>query len=72
MTPKQTALLHVAKLVALAVVSGFVVNAAFTYFTLEQIGIGFCIGMLAYMIKMYYDMALFEAERLEELNNPKG
>jgi hypothetical protein len=72
MTPKQTALLQVSKLLALAVVSGILVNAAFTYFTLTQIGIGFCIGMLAYMIKMYYDMALFEAERLEELNNPKG
>ena len=72
MTPKQTALLHVAKLVTLAIVSGFCVNVAFTYFTLEQIGIGFCLGMLAYMCKMYYDMALFEAERLEELNNPKG
>jgi|LauGreDrversion4_2_1035121.scaffolds.fasta_scaffold1619167_2 hypothetical protein len=72
MTPKQTALLQVSKLLALAVVSGILVNAAFTYFTLTQIGIGFCIGMLAYMIKMYYDMALFEAERLEELNNLKG
>jgi 1,4-dihydroxy-2-naphthoate octaprenyltransferase len=68
MTPKQTALLHVAKLIALAVVIGFFVNIAFTYFTVGEIGIGFCVGMLVYMIKMYYDLALSQAEHLEALN----
>ena len=68
MSPKQTALIQVAKLIALAVISGFVVNTAFTYFTVTQIGIGFCVGLLAYMIKMYYDLALMQAQSLEELN----
>jgi hypothetical protein len=68
MSPKQTALLHVAKLIALAIVSGFVVNIAFTYFTVAEIGIGFCVGLLAYMIKMYYDLALMQAQSQEELN----
>ena len=68
MTAKQTALLHVTKLIAIAIVSGFFVNIAFTYFTVAEIGIGFCTGMLVYMIKMYYDLSLSQAEHLEALN----
>jgi hypothetical protein len=71
MTPKQTAVLNVSRLLFLALVSGFAVNLAFTYFTVSQIGIGFLVGMLVYMIKMYYDLELAQAERLEELNKTK-
>jgi hypothetical protein len=71
MSPKQTALLNVAKLITLSVVIGFFVNAAFTYFTVVEIGIGFCVGMLAFVCKMYYDLALAEAESLESLNKMK-
>ena len=72
MTPKQTALARVVGLIATAIAVGFVVNVAFTYFTVAEIGIGFSIGMLAFMIKMVYEIELDRAERLEKLNNPRG
>lgn len=68
MTPKQTALLNVARLIGIALLSGFAVNVAFTYFTVEQIGIGFSVGLLAYMIKIVYDIELLKAESLDKLN----
>ena len=72
MTPKQTALLNVTYMVVSGLIAGFLVNAAFTYFTVAQIGIGFCVGMLIYLCKMVYDFELEKAETLEKLNNPKG
>ena len=72
MTPKQTAILSVARLIGTALLVGPLVNAAFTYFTIAQIGIGFCAGMLVYLIKMVYDIELAKAETLEKLNNPRG
>jgi hypothetical protein len=71
MTPKQTALLNVSKLLAFALVVGFSVNVAITYFTIAQIGIGFCVGMLVYLCKMLYDLELAKAEHLESLNKMK-
>lgn len=68
MTPKQTALLRVAGLIATALVAGIFANAIFTYFTIAEIGIGFSVGMLAYMIYMVYSIELDRAERLEKLN----
>ena len=72
MTPKQTAMVRVAALVGTALLVGFLVNAAFTYFTVAEIGIGFTAGLLVYMIKIVYEIELDRAERLEKLNNPKG
>ena len=71
MTPKQTALLNVGKLLAFALLIGFSVNVAITYFTIAQIGIGFCVGMLVYLCKMLYDLELAKAEHLESLNKMK-
>ena len=68
MTPKQTALLNMSKLLGIALVVGFAVNVAITYFTIAQIGIGFCVGMLVYLCKMLYDLELAKAEHLEALN----
>ena len=68
MTPKQTALTRVAGLLGIALLSGVLVNAAFTYFTVAQVGVGFSFGMLAYLIYMVYDIELDRAKRLEELN----
>ena len=68
MTPKQTALLNMSKLLGIALVSGFLVNVAFTYFTVAQIGVGFCVGMIVYLCKMVYDIELAKAEHLETLN----
>jgi len=71
MTPKQTALLNVSKLLAIALVSGFAVNVALTYFTVAEIGIGFCVGMIAYLSKMIYELEVAKAEHLESLNKMK-
>jgi hypothetical protein len=68
MTPKQTALLNVGKLLTIALLAGFCVNVALTYFTVAQIGIGFCVGMIVYLCKMVYDLELAKAEHLEALN----
>lgn len=68
MTPKQTALVRMAGMLGIALVAGAMANAVFTYFTLEQIGVGFSIGMLAYMAYMVYQIELARAERLESLN----
>jgi hypothetical protein len=68
MTPKQTALLNMSKLLAIALVAGFCVNIVFIYFTVTQVGIGFCVGMIVYLCKMVYDIELSRAEHLEALN----
>jgi hypothetical protein len=68
MTPKQTALLNMSKLLGIALVVGFCTNVAITYFTIAQIGIGFCVGMIVYLCKMVYDIELAKAEHLEALN----
>jgi hypothetical protein len=71
MTPKQTALLNMSKLLFIAIAAGFAVNVAFTYFTVAQIGVGFCAGMIVYLCKMVYDLELAKAEHLESLNKMK-
>jgi hypothetical protein len=71
MTPKQTALLNMSKLLGIALVFGFFTNVAFTYFTIAEIGVGFCAGMIVYLCKMVYDIELAKAEHLESLNRLK-
>lgn len=71
MSPKQIALIQVAKLIALAIVAGVMVNAAFTYFTLAQIGIGWGVALLAFMIKMIYDLEVAKAEHIQGLEKLK-
>jgi hypothetical protein len=68
MTPKQTALLNMSKLLGIALVVGFCANVVFTYFTIAEIGIGFCVGMIVYLCKMVYDVELAKAQHLEALN----
>jgi len=71
MSPKQTALIQVAKLIALAVVVSISVNLVFAYFTVAQIGIGFCIVMLACLVKMVYDLEVAKAEHIQGLEKLK-
>ena len=66
MTPRQTATLKVAQLMVYGLLAGILINAVFTYFTVEQIGVGFTAGMLAYMVKIVYDIELSRAEREAE------
>ena len=74
MTPKQTALIQTLKLFAVALSIGMLTSLAFAYFTVSQIGIGFCIVMMAFLGKMVYDIELSKAEHLATLNelNKKG
>ena len=66
MTPRQTATLKVVKIFGTGILAGILLNAAFTYFTVEQIGVGFTAGLLAYMIKIVYEIELSRAEREAE------
>ena len=68
MTPKQTALVQVAKLIGLTLLSGIAINILFAYFTLTEIGIGACVIMLVFAIRGVYAIELDRAERLEKLN----
>ena len=67
MTPKQTALLNMSKLLGIALVAGLGVSMLITNFTVE-LGVGFCVGMIVYLCKMVYDVELAKAEHLEALN----
>jgi len=67
MTPKQTALLNMSKLLTIALVAGLGVSMLIANFTVE-FGIGFCVGMIVYLCKMVYDVELAKAEHLEALN----
>jgi fatty acid desaturase len=68
MTSKQTAILQTAKLFAIAIGAGILVNVLFAFFTVAQIGTGFFILALAFLGKMVYDIELSKAEHLETLN----
>lgn len=68
MTPKQTALMQTAKLFAIAIFTGIIVNVLFTFFTVAQIGTAFCLLALLFLGKMIYDIELSKAESLEQLN----
>ena len=68
MTPKQTALLNMSKLLGIDLVAGVGASMLIANFTVEQIGIGFCVGMIVYLCKMVYDVELAKAEHLDALN----
>jgi protein-L-isoaspartate O-methyltransferase len=68
---KQIALIQTAKLFAIALSIVVLTNLAFAYLTVFQIGIGFCIVVLAFLVKTVYDIELYKAkdrEALKELN----
>jgi uncharacterized membrane protein len=71
---KQTALIQTAKLFAIALSIGVLVNVAFSYLTVTQVGIAFAVAVLAALGKMVYDVELSRAEYQETLKelNKKG
>jgi fatty acid desaturase len=71
MTPKQTALVQTLKLFAIAIAAGVLINVAFAYFTVAQVGIAFALVVLATLGKMVYDIELSKAQHLESLNKMK-
>ena len=75
MTPKQTAMLNVAKLLGVAVLAGALTSTLLIFVPLPYIGIGVCVIVLLYLIHMIYELELSKAEHLEtlnKLNNPKA
>ena len=75
MTPKQTAMINVAKLLGVAVLAGTLTSSLLIFVPLPYIGIGVCMIVLLYLIHMIYEMELSKAEYLEtlnKLNNPKA
>jgi predicted aspartyl protease len=68
MTAKQTALIQTAKLFAIAITAGVLVNVAFAFLTVAQIGIAFAVVVLAALAKMVYDIELSKAQHREALN----
>ena len=75
MTPKQTALFNMAKLVGVAVLAGSVTSALLMFVPLPLLGIGACVIMMLYLVHMIYELELSKAQHLEalnKLNTPKG
>jgi uncharacterized membrane protein YgaE (UPF0421/DUF939 family) len=66
MTLKQMAAFNVAKIVAVAITMGIIVNASLHYFGLATVGLIMAIAVLAYMIKFMYDI---EVAKLESKNS---
>ncbi len=68
MTPKQTALINVAKMVGLALLAGAVTSLLLMHVPLPYLGIGACVIVILFLIHMIYELELSKAENLEALN----
>lgn len=71
MTPKQTALTNVALMLFTAVAGGFALGALLALFGPAQVGLGAALVVLAYIVKMMYDMEVDRVERLQRLNETR-
>lgn len=67
LTPKQTALRNTLLIMASGLATGLTVSLAFAYLTIVQMSLGVCLILLAFGIKMVYDIELDKAERIETL-----
>ena len=68
MTPKQTAVTRVAFMLASWMLVAVLMVNLLNYFSITQIAIGFCVCLLAYGIKVLYNIELDKAETLDRLN----
>jgi len=71
MTPKQTALFNMAKLVGVAVLAGSVTSALLMFVPLPLLGIGACVIMMLYLVHMVYELELSKAEHIQSLKQLK-
>jgi uncharacterized membrane protein YgaE (UPF0421/DUF939 family) len=62
---------NVAKIVAVALILGIIVNASLDYFGLATVGLIMAIAVLAYMIKFMYDIELSKLESKNALTKIK-
>ena len=68
MTPKQTAMLNVVKMLGMAVLAGTVVSLLLIHVPLPFLGIGVCVIMMLFLIHWIYELELSKAEHLKSLN----
>jgi len=68
MTPKQIALINVAKMLGVAVLAGTVVSLLLIHVPLPFLGIGACVILMLFMIHWIYELELSKAEHLKSLN----
>jgi fatty acid desaturase len=71
MTPKQTALINVAKMLGVAVLAGSVTSLLLIFVPLPYIGIGACVVVMLFLVHMIYELELSKAEHLDALNKMK-
>jgi uncharacterized membrane protein len=71
MTPKQTAMLNVAKMLGVAVLAGTVVSLLLIHVPLPYLGIGACVLLMLFLIHWIYELELSKAEHLDALNKMK-
>jgi Flp pilus assembly protein TadB len=68
MTPKQTAMLNVAKMLGVAVLAGAVTSLLLIHVPLPLLGIGVCVIMMLFLIHWIYELELSKAEHLKSLD----
>jgi fatty acid desaturase len=71
MTPKQTALINVAKMLGVAVLAGSVTSLLLIFVPLPYIGIGACVIVMLFLVHMIYELELSKAENLKSLDELK-
>jgi fatty acid desaturase len=71
MTPKQTALINVAKMLGVAVLAGAVTSLLLIHVPLPLLGIGACVVVMLVLVHMIYELELSKAEYRETLTQLK-
>ena len=71
MTPKQTALTKISVMLLISVAVSLAISALFKLFAPAAVVTAFAFAMLAYVIKMVYDMEVDKVERLQRLNETR-
>lgn len=63
MTPKQTALIQVGKIIGSGIAGGITIWLLINHAPMVVIGSLFMAGLIAFLLKMLYDMELDKAQR---------
>lgn len=69
MTPKQTALINVSKMLGVAVLTGSVTSLLLIHVPFPYLGIGACVVVMLFLVHMIYEVELSKAEHLKSLND---
>lgn len=71
MTPKQTALTKISVMLLISVAVSLAISALFKLFAPATVVTAFGFALLAYVVKMVYDMEVDKATRLQRLNETR-